>query len=196
MKKVCAMMLAMAMMLMLVPAAAFAEGEGRSFLDFLLGETASNQQPPVAATAAEGLSAAAVPEQEADKYPDEYLKHLESLQMTIDEEEYNYMAQMYAAYGMNFEYSSVMAYKGAANTEEYEKILQEAAEKACLNNMACQELADQAGISVSEEDYQSYLTENQVSEETAEEYGKPYIIQQYILPEKVKSYIAEHATVE
>lgn len=132
----------------------------------------------------------------ADNYPKDYVKHLKALQMTLDQQEYDYMAQMYAAYGMNFEYSSVMAYKGAANTEEYEKILQEAAEKACLNNMACQELADQAGISVSEEDYQSYLTENQVSEETAEEYGKPYIIQQYILPEKVKSYIAEHATVE
>lgn len=70
----------------------------------------------------------------ADKYPKDYVKHLKSLQMTIDEEEYNYMAQMYAAYGMSFDYSSVMQYKGAANADEYETILQEAAEKACLKH--------------------------------------------------------------
>ena len=132
----------------------------------------------------------------ADSYPQDYIKHLKSLQMTLDEQEYEYMAQMYAAYGLNFEYSSVMEYKGAATTEEYEKVLQEAAEKACLNNMAYQDLADQAGITVSDEEYQNFLTENEVSDESAEEYGRPYIIQQYIVPEKVRTYIAEHAAVE
>ena len=52
MKKVCAIMLAAAMMLTMIPAAAFAEGEGRSFLDFLLGETSENQQAPVPAAEA------------------------------------------------------------------------------------------------------------------------------------------------
>ena len=53
MKKVCAIMLAAAMMLTLIPAAAFAEGEGRSFMDFLLGQTAENQSAPIPASAAE-----------------------------------------------------------------------------------------------------------------------------------------------
>ncbi len=132
----------------------------------------------------------------ADSYPKDYVKHLKSLQMTLDEQEFEYMKQMYAAYGLNFDYSTVMEYKQAANTEEYEKHLQEEAEKTCLNNMAYQDLADQAGITVSDEDYQNFLTENEVSDENAEEYGKPYIIQQYIVPEKVRTYIAEHATVE
>ena len=132
----------------------------------------------------------------ADKYPKDYVKHLKSLQMTLDEQEYNYMAQMYAAYGMSFEYTSAMQYKGASTTEEYEKILQEAAEKACLNNMAYQDLAQQAGITVSDEDYETFKTENQLTDETADEYGKPYIIQQYIIPEKVREYIAAHAVVE
>ena len=132
----------------------------------------------------------------AEKYPKDYLKHLKSLQMTIDEEEFNYMAQMYAAYGMNFDYSNVMQYKGAANSDEYEKILQEAAEKACLNNMAYQDLADKAGITISDEDYEAFKTDNQITDEVEEMYGKAYMIQQYVLPEKVRDYIEEHVTVE
>ena len=125
----------------------------------------------------------------AKKYPKDYLKHLKSLQMTIDEEEFNYMAQMYAAYGMNFDYSNVMQYKGAANSDEYEKILQEAAEKACLNNMAYQDLAADAGITISDEDYETFKTDNQITDEVEEMYGKAYMIQQYVLPEKVRDYI-------
>ena len=132
----------------------------------------------------------------AEKYPKDYLKHLKSLQMTIDEEEFNYMAQMYAAYGMNFDYSNVMQYKGAANSDEYEKILQEAAEKACLNNMAYQDLAADAGITISDEDYETFKTDNQITDEVEEMYGKAYMIQQYVLPEKVRDYIEEHVTVE
>lgn len=132
----------------------------------------------------------------ADNYPTAYLKQLKALQMTLNEEEFNYMAQMYAQYGMNFSYGSVMEYKGAANTEEYEKVLEEDAKKFCLNNMAYQELAAQAGVTVSDEDYEAFKTENGVTEEIEETYGKPYLIQQYILPEKVETYIAEHAVVE
>ena len=132
----------------------------------------------------------------AKKYPKDYLKHLKSLQMTIDEEEFNYMAQMYAAYGMNFDYSNVMQYKGAANSDEYEKILQEAAEKACLDNMAYQDLAADAGITISDEDYETFKTDNQITDEVEEMYGKAYMIQQYVLPEKVRDYIEEHVTVE
>ena len=132
----------------------------------------------------------------ADNYPTAYLKQLKALQMTLNEEEFNYMAQMYAQYGMNFSYGSVMEYKGAANTEEYEKVLEEDAKKFCLNNMAYQELAAQAGITVTDEDYETFKTENGVTEEIEETYGRPYLIQQYILPEKVETYIAEHAAVE
>ena len=132
----------------------------------------------------------------ADNYPTAYLKQLKALQMTLNEEEFNYMAQMYAQYGMNFSYGSVMEYKGAANTEEYEKVLEEDAKKFCLNNMAYQDLAAQAGITVTDEDYETFKTENGVTEEIEETYGRPYLIQQYILPEKVETYIAEHAAVE
>ena len=132
----------------------------------------------------------------ADNYPADYLKHLKSLQMSIDEEEFNYMAQMYAAYGMDFQYGSVMEYKGAANTQDYEKVLEEEAKKACLNNMAYQDLAARAGIAVTDEDYETFKTEHGVTEEIEEEYGRPYLIQQYIIPEKVSAYIAEHAAVE
>lgn len=132
----------------------------------------------------------------ADNYPTAYLKQLKALQMTLNEEEFNYMAQMYAQYGMNFSYGSVMEYKGAANTEEYEKVLEEDAKKSCLNNMAYQDLSAKAGLTVSDEDYEAFKTENGVTEEIEETYGKPYLIQQYILPEKVRTYIAEHAAVE
>ena len=132
----------------------------------------------------------------ADSYPKDYLKHLKSLQMTMDQQEFDYMAQMYAAYGMTFDYADVMAYKQASSTEEYEKMLTEAAQKTCLTNMAYQELAAQAGITVTDEDYDAFLEENSVTEENQESFGRAYLIQNYILPEKVRDYLAEHATVE
>lgn len=132
----------------------------------------------------------------ADSYPKDYLKHLKSLQMTMDQQEFDYMAQMYAAYGMTFDYANVMAYKQASSTEEYEKMLTEAAQKTCLTNMAYQELAAQAGITVTDEDYDAFLEENSVTEENQESFGRAYLIQNYVLPEKVRDYLAEHATVE
>ena len=132
----------------------------------------------------------------ADKYPGDYIKHLKSLQMTLNEQEFNYMSQMYAAYGMNMDYTSAMEYKGAKTTEEYEKILQDDAEKACLQNMAYQDLAAQAGITVTDEAYENFKKENDVTDEVEEMYGRPYIIQQYIMPDLVRDYIKEHVTVE
>ena len=132
----------------------------------------------------------------AEKYPEAYLKHLKALQMTLNEEEFNYMAQMYSAYGMAFDYASAMEYKGAATTEEYEKVLEEDAQKTCLDNMAYQDLAAQAGITVTEEDYNAFATANGVTEEMETEYGKPFIIQQLIVPDKVREYITEHVTIE
>lgn len=132
----------------------------------------------------------------ADSYPKDYLKHLKSLQMTMDQQEFDYMAQMYAAYGMTFDYADVMAYKQASSTEEYEKMLTEAAQKTCLTNMAYQELAAQAGITVTDEDYDAFVEENSVDEENQESFGRAYLIQNYVLPEKVRDYLAEHATVE
>ncbi len=132
----------------------------------------------------------------ADSYPKEYLKHLKSLQMTMDQQEFDYMAQMYAAYGMTFDYADVMAYKQASSTEEYEKMLTEAAQKTCLTNMAYQELAAQAGITVTDEDYDAFVEENSVTEENQETFGRAYLIQNYVLPEKVRDYLTEHATVE
>ena len=132
----------------------------------------------------------------ADSYPDAYLKHLQTLQVTLDEEEYNYTAQMYGYMGIPFPYTSVMEYKGADTEAAYHEILKTEAEDNCLNNMAYQELAAQAGISVTDEQYESFVADNQLSDEDIEHYGKPYIIQQYVLRDKVKEYIKEHVTVE
>ncbi len=132
----------------------------------------------------------------ADSYPKDYIKHLKSLQMTMDQQEFDYMAQMYAAYGMAFNYTNVMEYKQVSTTEEYEKLLTEAAQDTCLKNMAYQELAAQAGITVTDEDFDAFVEENSVDEESQETFGKAYLIQNYILPEKVRDYLTEHATVE
>jgi hypothetical protein len=35
-----------------------------------------------------------------------------------------------------------------------------------------------------------------VTDEVEEMYGRPYIIQQYIMPDLVRDYIKEHVTVE
>ena len=62
--------------------------------------------------------------------------------------------------------------------------------------MAYQELAAQAGITVTDEDYDAFLEENSVTEENQETFGRAYLIQNYVLPEKVRDYLTEHATVE
>ena len=62
--------------------------------------------------------------------------------------------------------------------------------------MAYQDLAAKAGITVTDEMYENFKTENEVTEEVEEVYGKPYILQQYIVPEQVRKYIKERVTVE
>ena len=132
----------------------------------------------------------------ADSYPTDYIKHLKALQMTLNEQNFNYMQQLYAAYGMDSGSTSVLEYYGAKTLDDYEKVLQESAEKACLDNMAYQDLAAQAGITVTDEQYDAFIEENSVSDDAVEMYGKPYLIQHEILPGLVKDYIIEHATVE
>ena len=132
----------------------------------------------------------------AENYPADYIKHLKSLQMTLNEQNFNYMAQLYAQYGMEFNYNSVMDYYQAATEDDYEKILQEDAEQRCLDSMAYQDLAAQAGITVSDEQYDAFIEENEVTDDAIEQYGRPYIIQQYIIPQLVREYITEHVTVE
>ena len=132
----------------------------------------------------------------ADSYPKDYIKHLKALQMTLNEQNYNYMQQFYAAYGMDSGSSSILEYFGAKNLDDYENVLKESAEKTCLENMAYQDLAAQAGITVTDEQFDAYVTENTVSDEALEMYGKPFLIQHDILPGLVKDYIIEHATIE
>ena len=132
----------------------------------------------------------------ADSYPTDYIKHLKALQMTLNEQNFNYMQQLYAAYGMDSGSTSVLEYYGAKTLDDYEKVLQESAEKACLDNMAYQDLAAQAGITVTDEQYDAFIAEHEVSDEAVEMYGKPYLIQHEILPGLVKDYIIEHATIE
>ena len=62
--------------------------------------------------------------------------------------------------------------------------------------MAYQDLAADAGITISDEDYETFKTDNQITDEVEEMYGKAYMIQQYVLLEKVRDYIEEHVTVE
>ena len=122
----------------------------------------------------------------ADSYPTDYIKHLKALQMTLNEQNFNYMQQLYAAYGMDSGSTSVLEYYGAKTLDDYEKVLQESAEKACLDNMAYQDLAAQAGITVTDEQYDAFIAEHEVSDEAVEMYGKPYLIQHEILPGLVK----------
>ena len=62
--------------------------------------------------------------------------------------------------------------------------------------MAYQDLANKAGITVTDEDVENFVTENGMEEEDQESYGKAYLIQTYILPGKVQDYLAEHAVIE
>lgn len=116
-------------------------------------------------------------------YPKEYLKYLKGLERYTDEQSYEYMQQLYASYGYANQYSSFEDYIGMS-TEEYEKDLTRRAKEQARSDFAFQALYEDMGLSISDEEYNQYLTDNSITDDDVNTYGKGYIMKN-IMADKV-----------
>ncbi|MDO4188971.1 MAG: FKBP-type peptidyl-prolyl cis-trans isomerase [Lachnospiraceae bacterium] len=130
------------------------------------------------------------------KYPKKYLNQLKALKMYSDEQSYEYMNQMYQQfYGYGF--SSFEEYNGMSQ-EDYLVEVEESAKESELTILALQAIAENDGITVSEDDIKAFV-ESVYGEgsydSTLESYGKAYLAQT-ALQDKVGNYLVEKATIK
>ncbi len=122
--------------------------------------------------------------------PESYLKTVKGLIKYSDQRQFNYYQQLLAAYGstqkMTFD-----SYTGMT-TEQYETYLDETARKQIAGEMAAQYIFQNAGLSISDEDYSEYVSTFGTDAEST--YGKPYIMRSLMF-EKVVTYIKENITI-
>lgn len=116
-------------------------------------------------------------------YPKTYIKYLKGLERYTDEQSYEYMQQLYASYGYANQYSSFEDYIGMS-TEAYEKDLTSRAKEQAKSDFAFQALYEDMGLSISDDEYNQYLTDNSLTDENVETYGKGYIMKN-IMADKV-----------
>lgn len=130
------------------------------------------------------------------KYPSKYLKQLKALKKYTDQSSYEYMNSMYQSmYG--YGYSSFEEYTGQT-PEEYEVAVKESCEKEELKYLALQAIAENEGITVTEDDIRAFVEEKYgdgAYENTLEMYGRNYLAQS-ALQNLVYSFIKDNATVK
>lgn len=129
-----------------------------------------------------------------ESYPAAYLRQAKALQMTTDESNYNYYQSLYTAYGMSFDYDSYEDFY-ASEDQTYEEYRDAAAETSVTKALVYQNVFENAGLSITDEEYQAYLDENSLTDENVETYGKGYIMQQ-IIREKAAAYMQDLVAVE
>ncbi len=127
----------------------------------------------------------------ASKFPAGYLKHTKELLFYIDNQSYSYMSYIYSMYGM----PNTTDFYGYMGTSEngYQNDLRARGKKEAASLMAYNKVFVDAGLAVTEDDYNAIVEEN--GAEAEETYGKPYLMQQAI-KKVVTAYIKEHASVQ
>lgn len=128
-----------------------------------------------------------------DQYPKEYLRNAKGLQMTSDENIFASYKSMYESYGMTFDYTDYQSYY-ATDEESYEEVRDEKAETAVTKALVYQNVFENAGLTITDDDYQDYIDQYSIDDDTIDTYGKPYIMQQ-ILQSKAQQYMQDLVTV-
>lgn len=133
------------------------------------------------------------------QYPGAFLKGLKSVKKYEDLQSYEQMNELYSQYyGEGF--SSFEDYTGQTN-EEYDNALIETAKEEAKNKLLIQAIAENEGITVSEDEFKAYIKdqygddEESTINEQVEKYGKGYLMQE-ILTRKVNDYVNDLATIE
>lgn len=126
-------------------------------------------------------------------YPETYLNHVKGLQMTSDQNSFESIKSMYSAFGMDFDYDDYRDYY-VTDTQTYEQVRDERAETTVTKAIVYQNVFENAGLEITDEEYQAYLDDNSMSDEDVETNGEAYIRQQ-IIREKAQHYMQDLVTV-
>lgn len=124
--------------------------------------------------------------------PEEYFSHLKSLQKYVDNANFEYYSSYYTSL------TSFEDYVGMSETK-YDKSLDTSVLKTLAANLYYQAIAEAEGITVTIDDYKSYLLELGKTEDDfnsmVETYGEKYLIQN-MLAEKAIDVIKENVVLE
>ena len=127
----------------------------------------------------------------ATSYNQSHVKYLKSIEKYEQESYYTSLNQMYISYLGSPAYSSFEEFSGMSS-KEFEAHLDEEAHIRAAADMTYQYIFADAGLSISEEDYETQKTSLGTS---ADSYGKGYIMQM-LMQDKVIEYLAETVTVQ
>lgn len=131
------------------------------------------------------------------KFPKNYLNNIKSVTRFADEEAYQYMNQMYMQY-YGTGVGSFEDYTGM-DKNAYLEDLSLRAQESCLKALAYQAILENENAALTEDEIQSYITENygegENSDSMIEKYGKGYLANEMI-PEKALEIILGYAVVE
>lgn len=132
------------------------------------------------------------------KYPNKYLKNVESTTKYSDEESFEYMNQMYEQYyGSGF--SSFEEYSGQT-PEEYEASLVEDSQNTVKSNLIYQAILEKEGIALTEDDLIASLADSYGDDEAGmtniiDTYGKGYMMLN-LIEQKAVEIAKANATVK
>ena len=111
----------------------------------------------------------------ANSYPKEYLQRTKEITRYMDEQYYAQMVSLYQQMGYPNPYADFYAYAEAKDDVDYERVLEGKAKDTVRDDMAYQLFYQNAGLTISDDDYSAYLESTGMTEETN---GKGYIMQQ------------------
>lgn len=128
----------------------------------------------------------------ANSYDDAHIKYLKSIAKYEQESYYESYNQMYYSFMGSYPYSSFREYTGMSSSE-FEDSLKEEARLRFALDLTYQYIFTDAGLSITDEDYDAKLAE--VGDSGEETYGKGYLMQM-ILQDKVIEYLTDTVSVE
>ena len=132
-------------------------------------------------------------ENAAAKAPHEaHIKYLKGIGKYDQENYYNSYNQTYIMMTGAPAFNSFSEFTGMSNSE-FEAQLEEEATKRSALDMTYQYIFTDAGLTISEEDYQTKV--ESLGVEAAQNYGKGYVMQM-LMQDKVLAYLAENVTIQ
>lgn len=127
------------------------------------------------------------------EYPEDYVKDVMGLTKFADQQEYDYMNQLFGG-----AYGTLAEYKGAANELEYEAALRLRAQEIVAGHMSVQAIYEDAGLAITSEHMDAVMEDLGATADfklqMEEMYGKGYI-NQLAMKEAVIDYLMENAEI-
>lgn len=128
-----------------------------------------------------------------DSYPEVYLHHMEGLTMTSDAYLFEQYKNFYDAYGIDFDYDDYQEFF-ATEDQTYEESRDAKAKAQVTKDIVYQNVFENAGLTISDDDYNNFLETNNITDEIIENYGKPYVMKQ-MMQELASEYMWDLVTV-